>query len=175
MLSDNISILLAISVLAVVVYVCHSKTKKEINENFGINCSNCNRNNWIGESDCMSCNNCGWCIDPNGYGSCAIGNANGPLFKDCSSWYYNGVCMWGPQCGSVGPIYYDNPIIEYPWYTRWWYMGRRPWRRHRPWRRRRRYYRRPRRFIRRGGALRVGGGARRLRLAGRRGGGGRRR
>ena len=126
MLSDNISILLAISVLAVVVYVCHSKTKKEINENFGINCSNCNRNNWIGESDCMSCNNCGWCIDPNGYGSCAIGNANGPLFKDCSSWYYNGVCMWGPQCGSVGPIYYDNPIIEYPWYTRWWYMGRRP-------------------------------------------------
>ena len=147
---DYITIGISVTILVVVIYICHNKTKKKINESFGLKCTNCNRNNWMGESDCMSCSNCGWCIDPNGYGSCGLGNANGPLFKDCRSWYYNGICMWGPECGSSGPVYYNNPIVEYPWYTRWWYMGRRPWRRVRRYRRHHRFHpRRQMRMIRR--------------------------
>ena len=94
-----------------------------MDESFGVYCPDCNRNDWMGESECYNCTNCGWCIDPNGNGACGIGNANGPLFKDCRSWYYNGMCMWGPDCGVSGPIYYDNVYLNTPWYTDLWYWG----------------------------------------------------
>ena len=80
-------------------------------------CGDCNQIWDINK--CMSCNNCGWCVDPNGNGSCGYGSINGPLFKDCRSWFYNGKCIWGPDCGYSGPIYYDNEILNYPWYSRW--------------------------------------------------------
>ena len=190
--------LVALSVIAVVVvvvvYFMQEQNTKVLDENFGMYCPDCNGNDWMGESDCFNCSNCGWCIDPNGNGSCARGSMYGPLFKDCRSWYYNGQCMWGPQCGYQGPIYYDNTYWNTPWYTNWWYWGwggpRRRYRRHhrrrRPWRRgggrggnmnrvalRRNMARRRGGGGRRGGVARRGGGMRRGGGVARRGGGGR--
>ena len=85
-------------------------------------CPNCSSNTWLGEDKCYSCNECGWCIDPYGNGSCARGNEYGPLYKQCRTWKYKGDCMWGPDCGSNGPIYvgeYDTD--PYPWYKRWFW------------------------------------------------------
>ena len=104
-------------------FVQKMEKNKVMDDTFGVYCPDCNRNDWMGETDCYSCTNCGWCIDPNGNGSCGIGNASGPLFKDCRSWYYNGQCMWGPECDYVGPIYYDNDYWDTPWYSNWWYWG----------------------------------------------------
>ena len=126
-------------VLVGVILYGQQTNRKMIDDTFGVYCPDCNRNNWMGERDCYNCTNCGWCIDPNGNGSCGIGSASGPMFKDCRSWYYNGQCMWGPDCGSVGPIYYNNYYWDRPWYNNWWYWGwggpRRHYRRARPWRR----------------------------------------
>ena len=77
-------------------------------EGFSLYCPNCSKNNWMGESDCYNCQNCGWCVDPNGYGQCTQGDYKGPYFKDCRSWIYKGQCMWGPECGRRGPIYVQN-------------------------------------------------------------------
>ena len=127
-------VVIAVVIVCSLIKGCRDASKKLLNENFGYNCPDCNRNNWMGESDCYACNNCGWCIDPNGNGSCGLGSASGPMFKDCRSWFYNGRCIWGPDCGYSGPMYYDNAILTYPWYSRWWYWGiGRPWRRGRRW------------------------------------------
>ena len=121
----NNSVLVSLMIIFVValLLVMQNKNKKIINETYGVYCPDCNRNEWMGENDCYNCNNCGWCIDPNGNGSCGIGSASGPLFKDCRSWFYNGRCMWGPDCGAIGPIYYDNYYWNTPWYTNWWWWG----------------------------------------------------
>ena len=119
--------LVSLCIIAIIVVIGMAFMKNENNkvmdDTFGVYCPDCNRNDWMGETDCYSCTNCGWCIDPNGNGSCGIGNASGPLFKDCRSWYYNGQCMWGPECDYVGPIYYDNDYWDTPWYSNWWYWG----------------------------------------------------
>lgn len=119
--------LVSLCVIAIVVVIgmafMQNENNKVMDDTFGVYCPDCNRNDWMGETDCYSCTNCGWCIDPNGNGSCGIGNASGPLFKDCRSWYYNGQCMWGPECDYVGPIYYDNDYWDTPWYSNWWYWG----------------------------------------------------
>ena len=113
-------------------------------EKFGVYCRNCGLNGWRGQTDCYECNNCGWCIDPNGYGSCVTGNANGSLFADCRSYFYKGACIYGPECGYNSPIYI-TPI----WYNPFTWWG--------PRRYRRRYYgggwgwRRPNRVPRRAG------------------------
>ena len=44
---DYITIGISLTILIVVVYICHNKTKNKINESFGLKCANCNRNNWI--------------------------------------------------------------------------------------------------------------------------------
>ena len=121
----NNTVLVSLMIIFVValLLVMQNKNKKLINETYGVYCPDCNRNEWMGENDCYNCNNCGWCIDPNGNGSCGIGSAGGPLFKDCRSWFYNGRCMWGPDCGAIGPIYYDNYYWNTPWYTNWWWWG----------------------------------------------------
>lgn len=119
--------LVSLCVIAIVVVIgmafMQNENNKVMDDTFGVYCPDCNRNDWMGETDCYSCTNCGWCIDPNGNGSCGIGNASGPLFKDCRSWYYNGQCMWGPECDYIGPIYYDNDYWDTPWYSNWWYWG----------------------------------------------------
>ena len=119
--------LVSLCVIAIIVVIgmafMQNENNKVMDDTFGVYCPDCNRNDWMGETDCYSCTNCGWCIDPNGNGSCGIGNASGPLFKDCRSWYYNGQCMWGPECDYVGPIYYDNDYWDTPWYSNWWYWG----------------------------------------------------
>ena len=191
----NNTVLVSLMIIFVValLLVMQNKNKKLINETYGVYCPDCNRNNWMGESDCYNCSNCGWCIDSNGNGSCGIGSASGPLFKDCRSWYYNGRCMWGPDCGTTGPIYYDNYYWNTPWYTNWWWWGwgGRPYERdyhhhhyYKPHKRRRHRGRSPRRggrgrSPRRGGggrSPRRGGGRSPRRGGGRRGGGrGRRR
>lgn len=173
--------LIALSIVAliviVVIYFMQKQNNIIMDENFGVYCPDCNGNDWMGESDCFNCSNCGWCIDPNGNGSCARGSMYGPLFKDCRSWYYNGQCMWGPQCGYQGPIYYDNTYWNTPWYSNWWYWGwggpRRRYRRHhggghrrRPWRHGGGRRNMNRVALRRNMARRTGGG--------RRAGGGRR-
>ena len=73
---------------------------------------------------CLSCNNCGWCVDPNGYGSCVLGDYSGPYFADCSQYYYNG----GVTVNNGGVV---KPIAPYgppnpPWYQTLfvpWYGG----------------------------------------------------
>ena len=106
-------------------------------ETYGVYCTDCGKNDWLGEQDCMSCNNCGWCIDPDLNGSCQKGDSSGPDFAECRSWYYNGVCIWGPECDYQGPIYTLPFYYGYNLFRR-----RRPWRRRRrPWRRRMRNYR----------------------------------
>ena len=80
-------------------------------------CKDCNQLGWRGEQACMQCVNCGWCIDPNGNGSCVQGDANGPYFADCVQYFYNG------GVGTVTPPY--GPMVI-PWYQRYlipWYGG----------------------------------------------------
>lgn len=79
-------------------------------------CRDCNSMGWRGEGSCMSCQNCGWCVDGNGYGSCVQGDANGPYFADCVQYYYGG------GIGNFAPV---GPRSS-PWYQRYfipWYGG----------------------------------------------------
>lgn len=81
-------------------------------------CGDCNQ---IGNiNKCMSCNNCGWCTDPNGRGTCVLGDQNGPYFADCINYAYNGGQMAAPP-PIIAP--YGPPIV--PWYQRLipWYGG----------------------------------------------------
>ena len=80
-------------------------------------CKDCNRSGWRGEQECMQCGNCGWCIDPNGNGSCVQGDARGPYFADCVQYYYNG------GYGTINPPF--GPM-QIPWYQKFvipWYGG----------------------------------------------------
>ena len=117
-------------------------------ENFGLFCKNCGLNGWRGQTDCYECNNCGWCIDPNGYGSCVLGGPSGPKFADCRSYFHKGTCVYGPECGYDGPLYVA-PI----WYNPFTWWG--------PRRYRRRIHRVPRRAGGRWPSRRYGGGGRR--------------
>lgn len=74
-------------------------------------CGDCNQI-WD-VNKCMSCNNCGWCVDPNGRGTCVLGDQNGPFFADCVKYMYNGGRLAAPP-PMVAP--YGPPII--PWYQR---------------------------------------------------------
>ena len=88
---------LIIIIILVVYFILLSKGVMPIQEGFFSErfaegaCRDCNR---IGKNkginECLSCNNCGWCIDPNGYGSCVLGNSEGPLFAECAQYMYNG-------------------------------------------------------------------------------------
>ena len=84
-----------------IVLLCVFNSSDSI-ENFY--CPNCNRNNWTGEAECANCHNCGWCIGPNGYGSCGIGDGRGPFFKECRSWFYRGMKMYGSDPSISQPI-----------------------------------------------------------------------
>ena len=83
---------LIIVVLLVVYFILLSKGVVQIQEGFFSErfsegaCRDCNRIGKKGMNQCLSCNNCGWCIDPNGYGSCVLGNSNGPLFESARRW-----------------------------------------------------------------------------------------
>ena len=122
-----ILIVVLIIILSLIIY--NILMKKNFNENYGLFCKNCNRNDWMGQSDCASCVNCGWCISPDGHGSCGIGDSTGPLFKDCQSWYHQGMCMWGPECDRAGPIYVRTPPRFITWFNPWRRWGRRMGRR----------------------------------------------
>lgn len=50
----------------------------------------CNVRGQMGINACLSCNNCGWCVDPNGNGSCVLGDQRGAYFADCVQYSYNG-------------------------------------------------------------------------------------
>ena len=93
-------------------------------------CSDCNRRGKKGVNACLSCNNCGWCVDPNGYGSCVLGDYNGPFFADCAQYMYNGgVTAMGGGPGMVGPgVGQTAPFgpSNIPWYQMLfvpWYGG----------------------------------------------------
>jgi hypothetical protein len=77
-------------------------------------CKDCNRVGRKGEQACMACQNCGWCVDPNGYGSCVLGDNTGPYFADCKQYYYSGGV--GVVNSPVGPA--NPPFYQYfvPWY-----------------------------------------------------------
>lgn len=53
-------------------------------------CGDCNTVGKKGIANCLSCSNCGWCVDPNGYGSCVLGDYTGPYFADCSQYTFGG-------------------------------------------------------------------------------------
>jgi hypothetical protein len=87
---------LIIIIILVVYLILLSKNINTIKEGFFSErfseggCRDCNRIGKKGMHECLSCNNCGWCIDPNGYGSCVLGNSTGPLFAECAQYMYNG-------------------------------------------------------------------------------------
>ena len=119
---ELIQILLIIIAGCVLFGLYTVKDRSNFMNRVGYKCPNCSSNTWLGEDKCYSCNECGWCIDPYGNGSCAKGNEYGPLYKQCKTWKYKGDCMWGPDCGSNGPMYvgeYDTD--PYPWYKRWFW------------------------------------------------------
>lgn len=148
-----------IGIALVIIFLC-LVCQDETVEDFM--CQNCGKSAWRpfgkDERSCAMCDNCGWCINESGEGSCVEGGPAGPLFRrDCVSW----------SKGVVQPLY----TVSYPWYNPmgWWpyysgwggYWGR-PFR---PFRRRFRRFRRhhhvgrPRAGPRRGG--RGGRGGRR--------------
>lgn len=59
-------------------------------------------------NQCLSCNNCGWCIDPNGYGSCVLGNSDGPLFAECAQYMYNGGIPVSTATPYIGNTFYNG-------------------------------------------------------------------
>ena len=61
-----------------------------------------------GMNQCLSCNNCGWCIDPNGYGSCVLGNSDGPLFAECAQYMYNGGIPIATNPPYIGNSFYNS-------------------------------------------------------------------
>ena len=67
----------------------------------------CNQRGQLGINACLSCNNCGWCTDPNGNGSCVLGDQKGPLFADCLQYSYNG-----------GTAALPFPPMMMPWYQK---------------------------------------------------------
>ena len=84
-------------------------------------CGDCNSLSGKGMNACLACNNCGWNVDPNGYGTCVLGDQNGPYFAESAQYYYNGGTAAVPYTASAP---FGPPIA--PWYQRWflpWYGG----------------------------------------------------
>lgn len=86
-------------------------------------CKDCNQRGLRGGSQaCMSCNNCGWCVDPNGYGSCVLGDNRGPYFAECAQYFYNGgLSVFG---GNPNSLPYGPPKV--PFYQKYfvpWFGG----------------------------------------------------
>ena len=80
-------------------------------------CRDCDRRGDRGINSCLGCNNCGWCVDPNGYGSCVQGDQNGPYFADCAQYYYNGgMTVSNPRTPwfsrDILPMY-ERPVSSY--------------------------------------------------------------
>lgn len=110
---------LIIVVLLVVYFILLSNGVAQIHEGFFSEkfseggCRDCNRIGKKGMNQCLSCTNCGWCIDPNGYGSCVLGNSEGPLFAECAQYMYNGGIPMGNGNPYIGNTFYnDNQPYE---------------------------------------------------------------
>jgi hypothetical protein len=110
---------LIIVILLIIYFILLSKGVVQIEEGFFSEqfseggCRDCNRTGKKGMNQCLSCTNCGWCIDPNGYGSCVLGNSDGPLFAECAQYMYNGgipVATGNPYIGNT--FYNDNQPYE---------------------------------------------------------------
>ena len=105
---------LIIVVLLVVYFILLSKGVMQIHEGFfserfsESGCRDCNRAGKKGMNQCLSCNNCGWCIDPNGYGSCVLGNSDGPLFAECTQYMYNGGIPVSTATPYIGNSFYNG-------------------------------------------------------------------
>jgi hypothetical protein len=105
---------LIIVVLLVVYFILLSKGVMQIQEGFfserfsESGCRDCNRAGKKGMDQCLSCNNCGWCIDPNGYGSCVLGNSDGPLFAECAQYMYNGGIPVSTATPYIGNSFYNG-------------------------------------------------------------------
>ncbi len=105
---------LIIIIILVVYFILLSKGVIPIQEGFFSErfsegaCKDCNRIGKKGVDQCMSCNNCGWCIDPNGYGSCVLGNSEGPLFAECAQYMYNGGIPIAIPNTYIGNTFDDN-------------------------------------------------------------------
>ena len=105
---------LIIVVLLVVYFILLSKGVMQIHEGFfserfsESGCRDCNRAGKKGMNQCLSCNNCGWCIDPNGYGSCVLGNSDGPLFAECAQYMYNGGIPVSTATPYIGNTFYNG-------------------------------------------------------------------
>jgi len=71
-----------------------------------VTCKDCNERGKQGAGKCLACNNCGWCVDANGYGSCVLGDYTGPYFADCSQYMFTGgISLIGNQPGKSSGSY----------------------------------------------------------------------
>jgi hypothetical protein len=119
---------LLLVLLLIVYYILLSKGVTSIEEGFYSQsfsengCRDCNRIGKKGMNQCLSCNNCGWCIDPNGYGSCVLGNSDGPLFAECAQYMYNGGIPVSTATPYIGNSFY-NVNQPYESARRWRAIG----------------------------------------------------
>lgn len=84
---------ITIMLLLVIYFIfLYSKNDQEdfFGGSYGPSYCDCNVRGQMGMNACLSCNNCGWCIDPNGNGSCVLGDQRGAYFADCVQYSYNG-------------------------------------------------------------------------------------
>ena len=134
---NKLLILFSVIAIFIVFYNYYNTIESYLNIDY---CPKCHD---LWEGKCNNCNNCGWCIDSDYYGQCMPGDKNGPYKnKFCRKWYYDGICMDGPECGRVirtyrTPAWWRRPFSF--WGRRPYYRGgfKRPFRRSfkRPYRR----------------------------------------
>ena len=131
-----------ILIVLIIVLIIIKKLLFPIKEDF-VNIDYCPQCYGLWEGKCNSCNNCGWCIDENYNGQCMPGDKNGPYMnKFCRKWFFDGVCMDGPECGRTVSTYsrpawlwnipyYWNLPTNWQFPSNWWgYRRFNPHRRH---------------------------------------------
>lgn len=106
-----LTITIILIILCIIIYV--SKTK----EGFYIMdqgyCGDCGKR---GRFNCGKCMDCGYCVRPDGHGTCVPGDAKGPYFaEDCLNWEFS--APWTTEyipkyhkTLSYGPYNYQLPL-----------------------------------------------------------------
>ena len=81
-----IFIIFIILILLCFYIYCNKKTNEYFNEQSGKFCPSCSNKTF---NQCLSCFNCGFCVDKWGNSNCIGGDLNGGYNKEkCAFWYY---------------------------------------------------------------------------------------
>jgi hypothetical protein len=87
-----INLYIALCVIIVFVYIYKLYMNANIHATEGYNdqvgqfCRDCSGKTF---NQCLSCFNCGWCVDKYGNSGCIGGDQNGPYnYESCAKWYH---------------------------------------------------------------------------------------